>query len=383
MGFTIGTPLNYMMLDNTKKEESNSALATLSLIRSIGTAIAPAIMIGFLAHAGLSVQMNVMDLLPKEISVPPLPYAEQLTEQFNKLKTDTATKDKFKDIDIPDLTSMQKIKIDMSSNSSYKMPQDLVELMKSSDVTTITANAKTLANRMFSQMTPNIISNINSGIDKGIGGMRSTISDMDKTILGMQSGYNGIAKGIEGMTVAINSQKSALMQLENIANMLSKIPAGKIPPIKSIVDLIPPYVQASIPKTALDELTSIKTIAELNLKITGLKVAITTLETKINDAKASQAGILKGIDGIRSAQAGMNNTIKKMQILKAAVPAAFNKAKENYIKEIGNKHILIENEFQKTLNGGFNQVYSTVAIASALAFLILLFYKRKKNETLA
>ena len=34
MGFTMGTPLNYMMLDNTKKADSNSALATLSLIRS-------------------------------------------------------------------------------------------------------------------------------------------------------------------------------------------------------------------------------------------------------------------------------------------------------------------------------------------------------------
>ena len=47
IGFTMGTPLNYMMLDNTPPEESNSSLATLSLIRSIGTAIAPAIMIGF------------------------------------------------------------------------------------------------------------------------------------------------------------------------------------------------------------------------------------------------------------------------------------------------------------------------------------------------
>ena len=33
MGFTMGTPLNYMMLDNPKKADSNSALATLSLIR--------------------------------------------------------------------------------------------------------------------------------------------------------------------------------------------------------------------------------------------------------------------------------------------------------------------------------------------------------------
>ena len=36
MGFTIGTPLNYMMLAKTKEREANSALATLSLVRSVG-----------------------------------------------------------------------------------------------------------------------------------------------------------------------------------------------------------------------------------------------------------------------------------------------------------------------------------------------------------
>lgn len=48
IGFTMGTPLNYMILENTDPKESNSALASISLIRSMGTAIAPAIMIGFI-----------------------------------------------------------------------------------------------------------------------------------------------------------------------------------------------------------------------------------------------------------------------------------------------------------------------------------------------
>ncbi|MFR3091207.1 MAG: MFS transporter [Eggerthella lenta] len=45
MGFTIGTPLNYMMLAKTKEREANSALATLSLVRSVGTAVAPAVLV--------------------------------------------------------------------------------------------------------------------------------------------------------------------------------------------------------------------------------------------------------------------------------------------------------------------------------------------------
>ena len=52
MGFTIGTPLNYMMLAKTKEREANSALATLSLVRSVGTAVAPAVLVAFIAHAG-------------------------------------------------------------------------------------------------------------------------------------------------------------------------------------------------------------------------------------------------------------------------------------------------------------------------------------------
>lgn len=56
MGFTMGTPLNYMMLQKTDEKEANSSLATLSLVRSIGTAIAPAIMVAFIAHATIGIQ---------------------------------------------------------------------------------------------------------------------------------------------------------------------------------------------------------------------------------------------------------------------------------------------------------------------------------------
>ena len=72
MGFTMGTPVNYMMLANTDRKQSNSALATLSLVRSLGTAIAPAIMVGFIANAGMNVQGNIMAVLPQEISMPDL-----------------------------------------------------------------------------------------------------------------------------------------------------------------------------------------------------------------------------------------------------------------------------------------------------------------------
>ena len=387
IGFTMGTPLNYMMLDNTKPEESNSALATVSLIRSIGTAIAPAIMIGFIAHAGQSVQTNVMGLLPKEVSMPPLPYAQELTDELNKLKADPNMKDNLKDINMPDLTSMNKVQINMGeTNSSFKMPKDLLELMQSSDVTTITKNSKILSERMFDEMTPDIISNIQGGVQKGIDGMDSSLSDMDTTITKMQSGYDGIGQGITGMQQGLSQQKAALNQLQSLSAMMSKMPgksaSGAMPAMGgSIVDMIPISVKSQIPQAVLDDLKTVKTADDLNNKISTLQTAIQAMETKISDSEKQQKDMQTAITGIKSAKVEMNDTIAKMTTLKDAVPDAFDKAKQNYIKEIDNSKSSLEKEFQNTLNGGFKQVYLTVTIASLIALIVLAFYKSSKDKT--
>ena len=86
MGFTMGTPVNYMMLADTDPKQSNSSLAALSLVRSIGTSIAPAIMVGFIANAGMSVQDKLMAELPKEVKMPELPYAQEIEDKINEMK---------------------------------------------------------------------------------------------------------------------------------------------------------------------------------------------------------------------------------------------------------------------------------------------------------
>ena len=50
MGFAMGAPTNYMILDNTNPEESTSAIATITLVRQIGTSLAPAILVGFISQ---------------------------------------------------------------------------------------------------------------------------------------------------------------------------------------------------------------------------------------------------------------------------------------------------------------------------------------------
>ena len=48
MGMSMGAPTNYMILENTDKAESSSAIATITLIRQIGTSVAPAIYVGLI-----------------------------------------------------------------------------------------------------------------------------------------------------------------------------------------------------------------------------------------------------------------------------------------------------------------------------------------------
>ncbi len=320
IGFTMGTPLNYMMLDNTRQEESNSALATLSLIRSIGTAIAPAIMIGFIAHAGLSVQANVMQQLPNQVVLPKLPYAQELTDTFNQLKSDAATMDQFAKLEVPDLTAFQTVNIDMNSSSGAELPADLVTLMRTSDVTTIVDNSKVLADRLFAMMTPKIMANVDQGLDSGITGLNSGVAQIDQTITTMQQAYDGITQGIAGMEASLAAQKAVL------------------------------------PPAALQSLTA-----------------------KINESKTTQTGMMFGLAGVKAAKDQMVTSLGQMQALKAAIPDAFAAGKANYLQEIENRRPLIEETFQTTLNVGFKQVYLTVTIASMLGLLILLFYSNKKK----
>lgn len=381
IGFTMGTPLNYMMLDNTKKEESNSAMAAVSLVRSMGTVIAPAIMIAFLANAGASVQDNIMNVLPKQITMPPLPYAQELNDEFNKMKSDKNFKDKFADIEIPDLTK-QTVEISFSDDSDVTIPEELIEMMKTSDVTTITKNTETFADRMFDIMSDDIKSDIYSGIDKGIDGINDGIKDMDKTIADMQSGYDGIGKGIQGMQAAISGQKTAVSQLEGVYSMITSSLPPDFPtntPI-NLLDYIPAPVLSSMPDDVINELSEIGSIDELKETIDGLKNSINSLEAKVSENEKSRASMLSAINSIKSARSEMKDTVWKMTELKKAVPSAFETAKENYIKEIEKNGPQIESVFQNTLNEGFKQVYLVVAIACAIALIIFAFYKKKNIE---
>ena len=61
MGMAMGAPTNYMILENTEKHDSTSAIATITLIRQIGTTVAPAIYVSLIASApGLAGYQNMI-----------------------------------------------------------------------------------------------------------------------------------------------------------------------------------------------------------------------------------------------------------------------------------------------------------------------------------
>lgn len=49
MGFAMGAPTNYMVLENTGPTESGAAIATIALVRQVGTTVAPALLLGFVS----------------------------------------------------------------------------------------------------------------------------------------------------------------------------------------------------------------------------------------------------------------------------------------------------------------------------------------------
>lgn len=182
LGFTMGTPLNYMMLENTDEKESNSALAALSLVRSIGTAIAPAIMVAFVVHASAYLQGNLMDAMPSEVSVSELPHAAELDSELASLRETENGAKMLEGVDIPSLEDYRTIDVGMDSASgdgSFEMSDETLEQLKNSDVTTVVSACKVLSSEMFDAMKPTIEGNIQGGFDKGIASMQEGLDSMN------------------------------------------------------------------------------------------------------------------------------------------------------------------------------------------------------------
>lgn len=389
VGFTMGTPVNYMMLSHTKESESNSALATLSLVRSLGTAVAPAIMVGFIAHAGSNIQGEIMKDLPNTITIPKLPYADEITKEFNDLKSNSQMKDKLENMDMPDLTSMETVKIDFNNNDSdYEVPDDVVELMKTSDVTTITKNSKIMAKAMFDEMTPSVIKDIQNNVQKGIDGVDKGVVSMESSISKLNDGYNKLSTAYTKVNAGYNKLNTAYTQVNSAyikmnesyikANNAMNLAMKNSNSNSNSNNSHNVNQMGSDTASMAAKLKAMKTQVDImKAKVNTMKSQMDTMKAQANNMKSQLNSMNTALTSMRETLSSMKSLENKMIILKNSVPNAFDEGEKSYLKEIDNRSDRIENTFQKILNIGFKNVYLTTGIASIVGLLLLLFYKNK------
>lgn len=121
MGFTMGTPLNYLMQSYVDRSETASAQSTLSLVRSIGVAISPNILVNFVSQAGESMPGKLREVMP------PIPGIEGGIAAIA---------------------------------GQGSLPADVLTSLQNADVTTITEVLKNFSSTMFDKAAPVIQNNL-------------------------------------------------------------------------------------------------------------------------------------------------------------------------------------------------------------------------------
>lgn len=384
MGLAMGTPLNYMMLRHTKDEESNSALATLSLLRSIGTAIAPAIMVGFIAQAGVSMQTDLMEAMP---DIPEIPKTEQQIA-LEPIIDELSKTDEFKKMEKDGINMKEMLSMDMSmdmdisaENSDMELPDDLLNSLQTSDVTTVVDVCKDMAVYMFNQGTEGVVEDIQAGIDEGIDGigegidgigkgiseMKSGLSEMDAGRAELKSGIDGISQGIEGMKAGIAQQQEAI---DGINQAIAAAESGQMGPVE------PEKIEEM--KSQLAELEAAKAATEAKLAETEGQKA--SMQGAYQQMGSGRSGMVKGMSEMKSQRDLMKEAQTLMISLRDDIPNVFEQAKDDYLTEIDKNSEEIQGIYQKTLNNGFKNMFICVAVFNLLGLLLLLFYKDDRNR---
>jgi hypothetical protein len=292
-------------------------------------------MVGFIAHAGMSLQPNLTGVLPDTVRVPDLPYVQDITNELNQLKSDPTAAAMFSGVNIPDLSAMQTVKINFNSSSgSFKVPEELLKKFQSSDVTTSVAITKEFAGTMFGMFSPTLLNQIQGGI---------------------QSGIDGVSKGIDGIQQGVQQQEAALKQLQAYAPRLT----GPLPNGMSVLDMLPAEAKGNMPQSAKDMLAAIKSPADLQTQIKALQGAIDAMKAKTDQLKTLQ---------------------RQLKTLYDAIPGALKAAEADYLAQIDAKSAEIEKTYQSTMNGGYKSIYLIVAISSAAAAVFLAFYRKKGSD---
>lgn len=367
MGFTMGTPLNYMMLQKTDDSEANSSLATLSLVRSIGTAIAPAIMVAFIAHAGMGMQDRLMDEMPNQVTVTPFPYAQELDAELDDMRNTEKGAEMLSGLDIPRLTDYTTIEVQKgNTDGDMEISDETQDLLESSDVTTIVDSTKVLVAEIFDKKKPDLIKEVTDGINTGISSMNDGLIEMDNAMSDMKNQQSDMSNNINTMNSKITEMENQQQQMQTALDKQKKA--------LEEMEKIPPPMR---PPT--DELKA--AIAKLEAGIKGINTGKTQMQQAVSGMKQGYDGISSGINDMQTNKVELQATIDKLTIVRDTVPSKFNEAETNYLTLIDNDSNNIEHIFQSTLNEGFFGMFIFSGISSIIGFILLLFYQDKTKST--
>lgn len=338
LGFSLGTPLNYMMLENTNEKESNSALATLSLIRSIGTTIAPSIMVAFIASAGMLVQSNVTTVLPQDLTIPPVVYASDIKQAFDDFAQNPQFSSEFSDFTFPDMSTDTSYPLSFDQSDSVgSLDPEMIALIQSSDVTTIAENTHVFYEYILNTYIPYAVNGIQTGVESGIDALNQNILDM-----------NGALFGINMTISSLQTMQSELLLLDPSDYDGSKV-----------TDLVSPSTVALLSQNVVDQLSDVTTY----------------------DGFMAVFGSYQGQKiGLDSAIAQLTTLVDEMTAFDQDVPVEFNLAIQNYLTDIDQNKQAIEDTYQTTINQGFRNVYLSTLTAGLLGFIVLRFYTSHKKE---
>ncbi|NLD18959.1 MAG: MFS transporter [Clostridiales bacterium] len=379
MGLTMGTPLNYMMLRHTRDEDSNSALATLSLVRSIGTAIAPAIMVGFLAQAGATMQDDLMKALPE---IPPVPKMEQQVE-LQPIMDQLGASDEFNEMmGDSDLNSMLNMDMSMDmgkTDKNMKLPDELLKSLQSSDVTTIVVTSKNMASYMFETNTPDVIKDIQAGISEGIdgigegiNGISSGIDEMNQGLQEIDTGRAGIKQGIDGISQGIAGMETG------IANQGRGIAALKQRIIEAEANLGTDPGELARLRAMLTQLQDAEN--QLSAKLETSKEQKASMEKAYNDMGVGRTQLAGALEEAQGQKCLMAEAKDLMVSMRDDIPSVFAQTEANYMKSIDKNSEKIEGVYQKILNGGFKNMFICVAIFNIIGLLLLVAYKDDRRH---
>jgi EmrB/QacA subfamily drug resistance transporter len=391
MGLSMGTPLNYMMMGNTRQEESNAALATLSLMRSIGTAVAPAIMVGFLMQAGMTMQPNLMAALPDIPSTPVLEEQAELNEVLGKLKDANPKYADMLDNASMDLPDGGMALDEMGIGGS--LPDDVLKSLTTADVTNIVKRTQDMATYMFNQSTPPVIADIQGGIDQGIQGINEGIDGVDSGISSIKSAMAELENQIEDMNAAIQGMESgiagmtaSIMQMQQAIDMaesgMPPVTPGMPPATMGMPVLgndtaeMPPMPGGEGGLTPAQQLEQLKAAkATVETQLAQLMAKKSKLESAVAQMTTADHQMSIGLADAQEQRVLMVRAVSLMTTIRDKVPELFAQSQAQYLADIQGEAPAIEKVFQTTINDGFANLYVCVMVFNIVGFAILLLYR--------